>query len=223
MTHSFKAVLFDMDGLLIDSERIYYETYQDTRRHIGLAPCHISFMASIGLRMAQARPIFETALEGVMQFEEFDAIWSQAVSDRLRQSVPLRPRVTDLLERLSTRQLPMAVVTSSGKNHAQENLQRAGILDHFQVVVAGDEVAQGKPHPEPYLTAARALGIDIKTCAAFEDSDIGVRAAIASGARAVQVPDLKPPTSETRALGHVIADDLIRGAERIGLIEPPEA
>ena len=114
--------------------------------------------------------------------------------------------------------IPCMVATSTRTDHALHHLQKAGIFDLVTHVVGGDQVTLGKPESEIYLKAAATAGFDAKDCAAFEDSDPGTLAAVRSGATTVQVPDLKPPSQKTLALGHVVAHDLLAGAQKIGLV-----
>ena len=102
---------------------------------------------------------------------------------------------------------------------ARELLERTDIARFFRTVTGGDDVVEPKPAPEIYLKAAASLGVEARDCCAFEDSGPGTRAAVASGATVVQVPDLVAPTEEIRALGHLIAHDVLDGARQVGLID----
>ena len=109
---------------------------------------------------------------------------------------------------LHERGIPTAVATSSRNPHAQHHLGAAGLLDLFDTVVTRDDVVNPKPHPEPYLTAARRLGVDPLQCLALEDSHAGVRAAHAAGMQTIMVPDLVHPSEEIRALGIAVMESL---------------
>ena len=124
----------------------------------------------------------------------------------------------ELLSLLQSAGITRVVATSTRTQRALHHLQKAGIYDLVTHVVGGDQVSLGKPEPEIYLKAAATAGFDAQDCAAFEVSDPGTLAAVRSGATTVQVPDLKPPSQKTLALGHVVAHDLLTGAEKIGLI-----
>src|SRR5690606_14994890 len=104
--------------------------------------------------------------------------------------------------------IPAAVATSSRNPHARTHLGAAGLLDLFETVVTRDDVVNPKPHPEPYLTAARRLGVDPLHCLALEDSNAGVRAAHAAGMQTVMVPDLVHPDAAIRALGVAVMESL---------------
>src|SRR5262249_16849377 len=109
---------------------------------------------------------------------------------------------------LAARKLPMAVATSTVRRIAEHHLRRAGLLDHFTTVCTREDVVRGKPHPDLFLKAASTLGVSAKRCLVLEDSYPGVRAAHASGAMAIMVPDMLPATDELRALCVAVARDL---------------
>ena len=115
----------------------------------------------------------------------------------------------------------MGVATSTRTDVARGAAGAVGLAGVFEVLVGGDLVTRAKPDPEIYLLLADRMGVDIAACWAFEDSNPGARAAVASGARTVQVPDLTVPTADVVALGHVIADDIFSGAVQAGLIADP--
>jgi len=116
----------------------------------------------------------------------------------------------------------MGVATSSQTPHARSHLERAGILPHLKCVVGGDLVKNGKPNPEVYHKVSGLLGAKAEDCIAFEDSETGTTAALASGAKTVQVPDLIPPTDGFSKNGQIIAPTLLDGAIETGLISPAE-
>src|SRR5262249_8076783 len=127
---------------------------------------------------------------------------------RLEPGVPLKAGATELIEELAARKLPMAVATSTVRRIAEHHLKRAGLLDHFAAVCTREDVARGKPHPDLFLAAAGKLGVRAERCLVLEDSYPGVRAAHASGAMAVMVPDMLPATDELRGLCVAVAQDL---------------
>lgn len=212
----FDAVLFDMDGLLLDSERVYFETYFKVAGRHDVTVSKDGFIELVGLTRPDLLRVLTRQLGEADLAEAFFEDWRIMANDQIHGAPVIKPGVLDLLDQIPD--LPKAVVTSSRSDHARDVLTTAGLLPRFDALIGGDMVPKPKPHPTPYLMGAEALGVDITRCAAFEDSATGIRAAVASGARAVQVPDLVPVDDATRALGHVIARDLISGAQMIGLI-----
>ena len=214
----FKAVLFDMDGLLLDSERQYLEAFLRSCKFFGLRNMEHVFYDCIGLRLDDRTKVLEKAFFDRVDLENFNAKWDIFISQKSAEEIPLKAGVKELLRILKSSGTPRIVATSTRSEKAIQHLKITGIYDLISHVVGGDEVKHGKPDPEIYLKAAAKAGFPAEDCAAFEDSDIGILAAVRSGATAVQVPDLKKPSVNTRSLGHLIAKDLLSGAKEIGLI-----
>ncbi len=141
-------------------------------------------------------------------YEIFDAECRRIMKTRMAAEVPIKSGVHELLTALKTRRIPMAVATSSRSPHALGHLGAAGLLNHFQAIVTRDDVVQPKPHPEPYLTAARLLGVAPSNCLAIEDSHSGVRAAHAAGMQTIMVPDLVQPSDEIAELCAAVMESL---------------
>jgi len=214
----FKAVLFDMDGLLIDSERQFFKSFLQTCAEFDLSNMEQVFYDCIGLRSADSAVVLQKALGHLVDLAAFNAAWDDRAEQQRSKNIPLKSGAQELLSLLQDAGIPRVVATSTSTSKAMHHLQKAGIYDLVTHVVGGDQVSLGKPEPEIYLKAAATAGFDAQDCAAFEDSDPGTLAAVRSGATTVQVPDLKPPSQKTLALGHVVAHDLLTGAEKIGLI-----
>ncbi|MEL6960590.1 MAG: HAD family phosphatase [Pseudomonadota bacterium] len=187
------AYLFDMDGLLLDTERLFLEAGLPLLQGIGMheAEAEAFFLSMVGSSGAEARAgLAEIAGTSAATLE---AEWRAAHKALIaRDGIPLRPTVAATLNDLSGQGARMAVVTSTHGANARHHLSVAGVAQHFELVVAGDEVPANKPDPAPYLQAANALGIDPTACAAFEDSDRGIASAMRAGCIAFQIPDLRP-------------------------------
>lgn len=211
-------VLFDMDGLLLDTERVCMECAVEVGYEYGLPDLSDVFFRMIGLRGAEGRPILETAIRGHIDHDTFVARWDGLISARLRKGIEVKPGVVELLQHLKQRGIGTAVATSTRTATACRHLERAGLAEFFDHIIGGDKVTNGKPDPEIYHKAAKALGLEAVDCIVFEDSDPGVLAGVRSGAKVVQVPDIKPPSADTVKLGHIIAPDLLEGARLVGLI-----
>ena len=214
----FKAVLFDMDGLLSDSERQFFKSFLQTCAEFDLSNMEQVFYDCIGLRSADSAVVLQKALGHLVDLAAFNAAWDDRAEQQRSKNIPLKSGAQELLSLLQSAGIPRVVATSTSTSKAMHHLQKAGIYDLLTHVVGGHQVSLGKPEPEIYLKAAATAGFDAKVCAAFEDSDPGTLAAVRSGATTVQVPDLKPPAQKTLALGHVVAHDLLTGAKKIGLI-----
>jgi HAD superfamily hydrolase (TIGR01509 family) len=218
MKRDIYAVLFDMDGLLLDTESVVLECFREACTAQGLLDKEHVFYQCIGLRRADSRLVLDRELGNLIDLGRFDADWEHRIDARLSKQVPVKSGVEQVLQHLYKAGVPAVVATSTPTDIAIANLKLAGLFDYMTAVLGGEQVVQGKPNPEIYLKAAGLAGFDARECAAFEDSDPGTLAAVRSGALTIQVPDLRPPSVETLALGHLVVPDLLTGARRIGLI-----
>jgi len=196
----FAAVIFDMDGTLLDTELVFREIVWDVTRDLGFEMTTDVHGRMVGSSHEATRRLLTEAYGVSFPYALFDAECRRIMHARMAQSVPVKPGVEEILRELKGRRIPTAVATSSRAAHALTHLGTAGLLDMFQAIVTRDDVTHPKPHPEPYLTAARHLGVLPASCLAIEDSHSGVRAAHGAGMQTVMVPDLVPPSEDIRAL-----------------------
>ena len=196
----FSAVVFDMDGTLLDTELVFKEIVWDVTRELGFEMTTDVHGRMVGSSHEATRRLLTEAYGVTFPYALFDEECRRIMHGRMAQSVPVKPGVPELLKELKARRIPAAVATSSRAAHALGHLGTAGLLDLFQAIVTRDDVTHPKPHPEPYLTAARHLGVKPTMCLAIEDSHSGVRAAHDAGMQTVMVPDLVPPNDELRTL-----------------------
>lgn len=220
--HSPQAVVFDMDGLLLDTERVYFECFSTTLSVLGLPQDDDLFQRLVGTNRVLGHQLLTEGLSGRVTLEKFNSVWDNEIAERLAGCIPVKPGARALAEHLQERNIPYIVATSTQTKKAHLHLDQAGLGRLFQDVVGGDQVAASKPAPDIYLHATARLGHDPATCVAFEDSPNGVRAAHAAGLITVQIPDIVAPDPELRALGHYIASDIIAGARKVGLMVKQE-
>lgn len=203
-----EAVIFDMDGTLIDSEAVYIAGMQDAARILGLPLpidlCH----AMVGVPSHECNLMLQEHYGAGFDLAVFRGHFGQSVQRQMKDRVPVKPGAVELLDFLRAQDLPIAIATSAGRATAERNLGRAGLLDRFVTLATRDDVEHPKPAPDLYLEAARRLGVMPECCVAFEDSSIGIVAAHAAGMRAVMVIDILPPTEEARSKCTHIAQDL---------------
>jgi len=184
------AVLWDMDGTLIDSEPYWIATETELVEAHGGTWTHEDAVQLIGSELTYTARVFQEHGVALSTTEIVDFL-IERMTEEMRREVPWQPGARELLQALAEAGVPCALVTMSYRSLAEPvaELAPSGAL---RVVVPGDEVTHGKPHPEPYLTAARKLGVDIRDCVAVEDSPSGLRSAMSSGARTIGVPCIVP-------------------------------
>ena len=204
-----RAVVFDMDGLLVDSEAVFRDSMMHVARERGHdLPLEV-FLRMVGLPGPSSRAVALAHFGEDFPIDEFNAaVWAHAKAHHDEIGVALKAGVTELLDHLDQAGLPRAVATSSSHAAVEHQLGRGGILQRFQAVVAAGDYARGKPNPDPFLAAAARLGIDPIYCLALEDSHNGVRAAHAAGMMTIMVPDLLAATEEMRDRCIMIAETL---------------
>jgi HAD superfamily hydrolase (TIGR01509 family) len=203
-----EAVLFDMDGLLIDTETVYIEALQAAATALDLKMpldfCH----SMIGIPGPDCDVMIRDFYGAGFHIERFRERFSAHAKQRFDTAIPVKAGVVELLDFLATRGLPLAVATASSRATAERHLGRAGLLDRFAAIATRDDVVRAKPHPDVYLEAARRLEVAPERCIAFEDSNAGLTAAHAAGTMAIMVPDILPPLPEVRARCVAVIDDL---------------
>ena len=194
-----EAVLFDMDGLLIDTEAVYIDALQDAARDLGIEIsldfCH----SMIGISGRECDVMIQNFYGAEFRVDRFRECFSGHAKRRLDGHLPVKPGVVEMLDFLGGRGLRLAVATGSGRMTAERHLGKAGLIDRFAAVATRDDVENAKPAPDVYLEAARRLGVAPQHCIAFEDSNVGLTAAHAAGTMAFMVPDILPPLPEVRA------------------------
>ncbi len=203
-----EAVIFDMDGLLLDTERIYKRVMQQICVEWGHEMTHEMFAAFVGIPQSENVPIYHRFFGSDFKVEKFEDILITRAHEEMANGIPLKHGAQQLIEGLSSRGVPIAVATSTGDS-AHRHLKQVGLHDYFDTIVTRMDVEKGKPHPEPFLTAAARLGVEPRNCIAFEDSHNGVRSANAAGLATIMVPDMLDPTDEIATMCVAILPSLL--------------
>jgi HAD superfamily hydrolase (TIGR01509 family) len=213
------AVVFDMDGLLLDTERFYREAFVVAADTGGHDVSSDVLDRTIGLPWTEIRTLLLSHFGKGFPFEEFHAEWLRRFWEIAENRPLLKPGVLELLDLLDRRGLPYAIATSSSPYTVERHLKAHNLMGRFQAIVGHGDYEKGKPEPDPFLKTARLLGIEPHLCLALEDSYHGVQSASSAGMMTIMVPDLIPPTDEIRRLCVRVAVDL-REVSRLILAAP---
>ncbi len=209
----YAGVIFDMDGILIDSEPLYRLVAQRAARDLGHEVTDEIFFTWMGLPPAavEASIIQSMGRDFPMAAfrNRFREIWHEYTNSH---GVRAQPGIGDLLAKLQARHIPYGVATSTQRKQAERSLQLAGLWTYIDKLVAGNEVEIGKPAPEIFLRAADQIGVEPERCVALEDSEAGVRSASSARMLTIMVPDLHQPSAEVAALADYVLPTTVRAA-----------
>lgn len=204
------AVVFDMDGTLLDSETLARAYFEQACLDVYQAVDMRVYDRCVGTTWEVTEALMRESFGPAFPFEVVDRRWSQLYRTHIAQTpVAIKPGILLLLKLLRELNIPLAVATSSRRPEVETKLRMAAIDQYFEFTVCGGETDQGKPHPAPYLAATAALGCLPAQCWALEDSDNGVRSAMAAGLTVFQIPDALPPSEEALGLGQKILESAV--------------
>lgn len=202
-----QGILFDMDGILFDTERPAMQADMQVAREMGHDLPHEVALSLCGGTAGHTAGILQAHFGPGFDYEAYHRR-VRALYNQLTDDLQLMPGVATVLPALAAAGWPMAVASSSRLARVQNNLEKTGLRGYFSALVAGDMIQNSKPAPDIFLAAAAALGLAPQQCLAVEDSANGVKSAAAAGCVTVMIPDLQPPTTELRALCAAVLDSL---------------
>ena len=196
-----KAIIFDMDGLMFDTEGLNATAWKAAGKLHGFEMTDELLRSHIGANTETSKKLMQKHFGPGF---DFDAVRADRIAHSLRHieenGTPLKPGLRELLAYLKKNGIKTAIGTSTAEQFVNFYLERAGLDHEFDVIVCGDRVKKGKPEPDIFLTALAELGVDADECLVLEDSYNGIIAAHRAGIRSVMIPDLLPPTPEVEKL-----------------------
>ena len=205
------AVIFDMDGVIFDSERLVLECWEKIGEKYHLEGMRDAFLPCIGTNDIKTREIVLERYGADFPYDEF-----RRESSRLYHSIvdrgglPVKTGVIELLSYLKEHAVPLALASSTRLEVVTQELKQAGLYEYFGVVMGGDQLKRSKPEPDIYLMTCEKLGVQPIYTYAIEDSYNGIRSAYSAGMKPIMVPDMLPPTEEMRDKSVVVLDDLLQ-------------
>lgn len=210
-----KGAIFDMDGLLFDTERIYQQTWQELAEERGIRLGNGFLEAVSGTNGSYMRRVVEKYYH-VPDGSSIIAECMERIRKKLSIHVPVKEGVYEILDFFKAEGIRIAVASSSSMEQIGANLEKAGIRGYFDALVSGVEVEHGKPAPDIFLCAAQRIGCTPDECFVFEDSENGIRAGYAAGCITVMVPDLIEPSPQILPYCSKVCRSLVQAREEIG-------
>jgi HAD superfamily hydrolase (TIGR01509 family) len=208
-----QAAIFDMDGLMLDTEPAYRVAWQAASAECGYDLPDPLYLTLIGRGRSEGERTLVDAFGPQFPVDAFRAACLRREAEIFAtMPVPKKPGLDHLLDLLDSRGIAKAVATSTERRTAVAQLTIAGLLDRFDAVATGDEVVNGKPAPDLFLLAAQRLGVEPPHCIVFEDAEAGTIAAHNAGMTVFIVPDLKQPSPEVKRLAQGVFESLTEAA-----------
>jgi len=217
------GIVFDMDGLALDSEPVYRDSWKMACAELGFALDDHAYERYIGRPTPECEPELAEHFGPSFPLPAFQSLWPKIWTRLARErGIAPKPGLADLVSLLEKRRIPFALATSSDREYTDVTLRAARLTELFPTVITRDEVARGKPAPDVYLEAAQRLGLPPAECLALEDSDAGVLAAASAGMPIICIPDLKAPSDAASHAAYRVVANLGEARQLIEPLIPPE-
>ncbi|GAL10399.1 hypothetical protein JCM19233_1376 [Vibrio astriarenae] len=191
-----QAVLFDMDGLIFDTESVYKKSWQHAALEQELSISDGFYQHFIGVQDPECERMLVEHFPNHFDLERFRQVRDKHFSKLRANGIAMKPGFAPLFAAIKEKGLATAIVTSSHLPEVKHNFAATSYLPKFDLIITAEDVERGKPHPDCYQMAYQHLGYKDKECMVLEDSNNGVRSALAAGCQAVMIPDLLPPSPE---------------------------
>ena len=214
MRKQVQAVIFDMDGVIFDSERLVIECWEVIAAKHNIPDIVEICMRVQGNNREETGKRFREKYGRDFPYEAYKKEVAALFRDRYGEGrLPLKPGVVKILEELKRNNIPLALASSTRSDIVKLEMEEANLLSYFDVVLGGDMVPRSKPEPDIFLAAAAALQAEPKCCYVLEDSHNGIRAAYRAGMHPVMVPDMQQPTEEIRGIAEAVVKSLLAALE----------
>ena len=210
-----ELVVFDVDGLMIDTESVWKNAFDKAGDKYGIPNLGDTLFPSlIGKRLEDEQELLDRLLPSDIQNQLINE-WRQIGLGSLEREVPVKPGLYEMLDFLDAHHIKKAVATTTRRELTEERLKRVGVYDRFDYVLCGDEVTKRKPDPEIYLSVLHKMNTKAENAIVLEDSGVGVEAAYRAGIDCIQVPDLIAPTEVQEKQTICIVKDLMEARDYI--------
>lgn len=210
-----ELVIFDVDGLMIDTESVWKNAFDKAGDKYGIPNLGDALFPSlIGKRLEDEQELLDRLLPSDIQDKLLNE-WRQIGLSSLANKVPVKPGLYEMLDFLEQHHIKMAVATTTRRDLTEQRLKKIGVYDRFEYVLCGDEVTNRKPDPEIYLSVLKRMDTDARNALVLEDSVVGVEAAYRAGIDCIQVPDLIAPTEVQEKQTICIVKDLMEARDYI--------
>ena len=204
-----RAVIFDMDGVIFDSEQAVYRGWKELSEKYGFENLDIPYMKCIGVNAETSKQIFLDYYGEDFPYDLYKDEQSKNYHERYDGGrLPLKKGVRELLEKLKQNEYRIAIASSTRTALVRKQIEAAGLAQYFDVIVGGDMVSRSKPEPDIFLRACDELGSKPDESYVIEDSYNGIRAAFVAGMHPVMVPDMLEPDAEMKQKSEAVLDDL---------------
>ena len=209
MGKQVQAVIFDMDGVIFDSERLVIECWEEVAAKHNIPDIVEICMRVQGNNREETGKRFREKYGKDFPYETYKKEVTALFLDRYGEGrLPMKPGVVEILKELRRNNIPLALASSTRSDIVKLEMAEANLLPYFDAVLGGDMVPHSKPEPDIFLAAAAVLQVEPKCCYVLEDSHNGIRAAYRAGMHPIMVPDMQKPTEEIRGIAEAVAENL---------------